>query len=176
MPYRSTHYAVNKRPLAKVLKKDPTYLGGPLNATRPSLNPIVPGAANGHANGVKKEEDDDSDDGDDKMDVDADADAEDDLDEAMAAVAGLDSAVKAEPGVPTAKKPHGKTVVVAEEALVKPDPAAVAAANKGSVTGADGSYKLELKDFQLTGLNWLGYIWSRGENGILADEMGLGKT
>ncbi|KAF5316952.1 hypothetical protein D9611_003871 [Ephemerocybe angulata] len=34
----------------------------------------------------------------------------------------------------------------------------------------------ELKDFQLTGLNWLAYIWSKGENGILADEMGLGKT
>lgn len=34
----------------------------------------------------------------------------------------------------------------------------------------------ELKDFQLTGLNWLAYIWAQGDNGILADEMGLGKT
>ncbi|KAF8325229.1 SNF2 family N-terminal domain-containing protein [Cantharellus anzutake] len=34
----------------------------------------------------------------------------------------------------------------------------------------------QLKDFQLTGLNWLAYCWSRRENGILADEMGLGKT
>ena len=34
----------------------------------------------------------------------------------------------------------------------------------------------QLKDFQLTGLNWLAYCWSRKENGILADEMGLGKT
>lgn len=33
-----------------------------------------------------------------------------------------------------------------------------------------------LKPFQLTGLNWLSYLWSKGENGILADEMGLGKT
>ena len=33
-----------------------------------------------------------------------------------------------------------------------------------------------LKDFQLTGLNWLAYLWSKGENGILADEMGLGKV
>jgi chromodomain-helicase-DNA-binding protein 1 len=33
-----------------------------------------------------------------------------------------------------------------------------------------------LKEFQVTGLNWLAYLWSRGENGILADEMGLGKT
>ncbi|ORY35802.1 putative Chromodomain helicase [Naematelia encephala] len=34
----------------------------------------------------------------------------------------------------------------------------------------------ELKPFQLTGLNWLAYLWSKGENGVLADEMGLGKT
>ena len=33
-----------------------------------------------------------------------------------------------------------------------------------------------LRDFQLTGLNWMAYLWSRNENGILADEMGLGKT
>ena len=34
----------------------------------------------------------------------------------------------------------------------------------------------DLRDFQLTGLNWLAYRWSLNENGILADEMGLGKT
>ena len=34
----------------------------------------------------------------------------------------------------------------------------------------------ELKDFQLTGLNWLAFTWSHGLNGILADEMGLGKV
>lgn len=34
----------------------------------------------------------------------------------------------------------------------------------------------ELKDFQLTGVNWLAYLWCKGENGILADEMGLGKV
>ena len=28
-----------------------------------------------------------------------------------------------------------------------------------------------LKDFQIVGLNWLAYLWSRGENGILADEV-----
>ncbi|KDN43415.1 hypothetical protein K437DRAFT_274892 [Tilletiaria anomala UBC 951] len=33
-----------------------------------------------------------------------------------------------------------------------------------------------LKEFQMTGLNWLAYLWSKNENGILADEMGLGKT
>ncbi|GAO49406.1 hypothetical protein SAICODRAFT_22484 [Saitoella complicata NRRL Y-17804] len=34
----------------------------------------------------------------------------------------------------------------------------------------------ELKDFQMTGINWMAYLWSKNENGILADEMGLGKT
>lgn len=34
----------------------------------------------------------------------------------------------------------------------------------------------QLKEFQMTGLNWLAYLWSKNENGILADEMGLGKT
>lgn len=34
----------------------------------------------------------------------------------------------------------------------------------------------ELRDFQLTGLNWMAFLWSKNDNGILADEMGLGKT
>lgn len=29
----------------------------------------------------------------------------------------------------------------------------------------------ELRDFQLTGLNWMAFLWSRNENGILADEV-----
>lgn len=33
-----------------------------------------------------------------------------------------------------------------------------------------------LRDYQLDGLNWLVYSWSKGNNSILADEMGLGKT
>lgn len=33
-----------------------------------------------------------------------------------------------------------------------------------------------LRDFQMTGINWMAFLWSRNENGILADEMGLGKT
>mmetsp|Transcript_20097 Transcript_20097/g.31905 ORF Transcript_20097/g.31905 Transcript_20097/m.31905 type:complete len:837 (-) Transcript_20097:1991-4501(-) len=35
---------------------------------------------------------------------------------------------------------------------------------------------LQLRDYQLQGLNWLMYSWSKNVNGILADEMGLGKT
>ncbi|KAJ1914379.1 ATP-dependent DNA helicase Hrp3 [Mycoemilia scoparia] len=34
----------------------------------------------------------------------------------------------------------------------------------------------ELRDYQLTSLNWMAHLWCNNENGILADEMGLGKT
>eukprot|EP00891_Asterochloris_glomerata_P009533 jgi/Astpho2/9533/e_gw1.00146.29.1_t len=34
----------------------------------------------------------------------------------------------------------------------------------------------QLRDYQLDGLNWMVYAWSKGMNAILADEMGLGKT
>ncbi|KAJ1831538.1 ATP-dependent DNA helicase Hrp3, partial [Coemansia sp. RSA 2708] len=34
----------------------------------------------------------------------------------------------------------------------------------------------ELRDYQLTSLNWMAHLWCNDENGILADEMGLGKT
>ncbi|KAK5168324.1 ATP-dependent DNA helicase Hrp3 [Saxophila tyrrhenica] len=34
----------------------------------------------------------------------------------------------------------------------------------------------ELREFQIHGLNFLGYHWCKGNNVILADEMGLGKT
>lgn len=33
-----------------------------------------------------------------------------------------------------------------------------------------------LRDFQIAGINFLGYNWCKGNNVILADEMGLGKT
>eukprot|EP00058_Branchiostoma_floridae_P004301 XP_002589789.1 hypothetical protein BRAFLDRAFT_90470 [Branchiostoma floridae] len=35
---------------------------------------------------------------------------------------------------------------------------------------------MQLKPYQLVGLNWLALLHSQGTNGILADEMGLGKT
>ncbi|KAJ1843735.1 ATP-dependent DNA helicase Hrp3, partial [Coemansia sp. RSA 486] len=34
----------------------------------------------------------------------------------------------------------------------------------------------QLRDYQLTSLNWMAHLWCNDENGILADEMGLGKT
>jgi SNF2 family DNA or RNA helicase len=30
----------------------------------------------------------------------------------------------------------------------------------------------DLEDFQFMGLNWLAYLWSKGENSILADDSG----
>ncbi|KIO30341.1 hypothetical protein M407DRAFT_20608, partial [Tulasnella calospora MUT 4182] len=152
VPWRSQYYPINKRPPSKVLKKDPEYLGGPENSSRPSLGaPVPPPAAtatNGApANGAPKKEEDE--------DMDAEGEGEDELD-------GL---------IPAPVKPEEEV-----KPEVKPEPVPVVKA-QGGVTGQHfDMYKLELKDFQLTGLNWLAYIWSRGENGILADEMGLGKT
>ncbi|KAG9332116.1 hypothetical protein JZ751_015834 [Albula glossodonta] len=39
-----------------------------------------------------------------------------------------------------------------------------------------GDETLELRDYQLAGLNWLAHSWCRCNSVILADEMGLGKT
>ncbi|NWW59624.1 CHD1 protein, partial [Ifrita kowaldi] len=39
-----------------------------------------------------------------------------------------------------------------------------------------GHESLELRDYQLNGLNWLAHSWCKGNSCILADEMGLGKT
>ncbi|KAL6927029.1 hypothetical protein ACO0SA_004116 [Hanseniaspora valbyensis] len=44
------------------------------------------------------------------------------------------------------------------------------------IGGKENPLNLQLRDFQLTGLNWMAFLWSKDENGILADEMGLGKT
>lgn len=39
-----------------------------------------------------------------------------------------------------------------------------------------GGEGLELRDYQLDGLNWMAHSWCKGNSCILADEMGLGKT
>ncbi|KAG8863277.1 hypothetical protein FRB96_008768 [Tulasnella sp. 330] len=38
------------------------------------------------------------------------------------------------------------------------------------------SPSVQLKDYQMLGINWLNLLWSRENSAILADEMGLGKT
>ena len=49
---------------------------------------------------------------------------------------------------------------------------------KITIDTEDGSDKTELtlRDYQLEGVNWLAYSWTKNLNVILADEMGLGKT
>ena len=37
-------------------------------------------------------------------------------------------------------------------------------------------FSLELKSYQLVGINWLAMLYEKKLNGILADQMGLGKT
>lgn len=64
------------------------------------------------------------------------------------------------------------TVPARSETFSRGRPPYVRMTEQPPYIGAHGT----LKDFQMTGLNWLAYLWSKGESGILADEMGLGKT
>ncbi|KAL4402912.1 ATP-dependent DNA helicase Hrp3 [Malassezia pachydermatis] len=64
------------------------------------------------------------------------------------------------------------TVPARSETFSRGRPEYVRMTEQPKYIGAHGT----LKDFQMTGLNWLAYLWSKNENGILADEMGLGKT
>ncbi|KAH7123703.1 SNF2 family N-terminal domain-containing protein [Dendryphion nanum] len=41
---------------------------------------------------------------------------------------------------------------------------------------ANMNAEMELKDYQVVGLNWLNLLYQNGVSGILADDMGLGKT
>ena len=36
--------------------------------------------------------------------------------------------------------------------------------------------KLELRDYQIEGIKWLGFLMKYNFNGVLCDDMGLGKT
>ncbi|ETE65957.1 Chromodomain-helicase-DNA-binding protein 2, partial [Ophiophagus hannah] len=62
-----------------------------------------------------------------------------------------------------------------DEALIskKFQPRFVALKNQPSYIGGEN---LELRDYQLEGLNWLAHSWCKNNSVILADEMGLGKT
>ena len=59
-----------------------------------------------------------------------------------------------------------------QSARSRPSSSKRALLKKPSIMSAD----LELKDYQLVGLNWLNLLWENGISGILADDMGLGKT
>ncbi|KAK2513411.1 Chd1 [Columba guinea] len=58
--------------------------------------------------------------------------------------------------------------------VLKQRPRFVALKKQPSYIG--GHEGLELRDYQLNGLNWLAHSWCKGNSCILADEMGLGKT
>uniref|UniRef100_A0A672GW10 Uncharacterized protein n=1 Tax=Salarias fasciatus TaxID=181472 RepID=A0A672GW10_SALFA len=66
-----------------------------------------------------------------------------------------------------------KTVPSKDCKVLKQRPRFVALKKQPSYIGEDN---LELRDYQLDGLNWLAHSWCRCNSVILADEMGLGKT
>uniref|UniRef100_A0A667YQC4 Chromodomain helicase DNA binding protein 2 n=1 Tax=Myripristis murdjan TaxID=586833 RepID=A0A667YQC4_9TELE len=66
-----------------------------------------------------------------------------------------------------------KTVPSKDCKVLKQRPRFVALKKQPSYIGDEN---LELRDYQLDGLNWLAHSWCRCNSVILADEMGLGKT
>uniref|UniRef100_A0A672L0M4 Chromodomain-helicase-DNA-binding protein 1-like n=1 Tax=Sinocyclocheilus grahami TaxID=75366 RepID=A0A672L0M4_SINGR len=66
-----------------------------------------------------------------------------------------------------------KTIPSRECKVLKQRPRFVPMKKQPPYIGADG---LELRDYQLEGLNWMAHSWCKGNSCILADEMGLGKT
>uniref|UniRef100_F7D0V6 Chromodomain helicase DNA-binding protein 1 n=1 Tax=Xenopus tropicalis TaxID=8364 RepID=F7D0V6_XENTR len=69
---------------------------------------------------------------------------------------------------------QSKTIPFKECKVLKQRPRFVALKKQPSYIG--GNKQLELRDYQLDGLNWLAHSWCKGNSCILADEMGLGKT
>ncbi|KAM6233126.1 chromodomain-helicase-DNA-binding protein 1-like isoform 2-T3 [Porphyrio hochstetteri] len=69
---------------------------------------------------------------------------------------------------------QSKTTPFKDCKIQKQRPRFVALKKQPSYIG--GHESLELRDYQLNGLNWLAHSWCKGNSCILADEMGLGKT
>uniref|UniRef100_A0A8C9U7K4 DNA helicase n=1 Tax=Serinus canaria TaxID=9135 RepID=A0A8C9U7K4_SERCA len=69
---------------------------------------------------------------------------------------------------------QSKTTPFKDCKILKQRPRFVALKKQPSYIGGHDS--LELRDYQLNGLNWLAHSWCKGNSCILADEMGLGKT
>ncbi|XP_068011418.1 chromodomain-helicase-DNA-binding protein 1 isoform X2 [Melanerpes formicivorus] len=69
---------------------------------------------------------------------------------------------------------QSKTTPFKDCKILKQRPRFVALKKQPSYIG--GNESLELRDYQLNGLNWLAHSWCKGNSCILADEMGLGKT
>ncbi|XP_069748426.1 chromodomain-helicase-DNA-binding protein 1 isoform X3 [Narcine bancroftii] len=69
---------------------------------------------------------------------------------------------------------QSKTIPLKECKALKQRPRFVALKKQPAYIGS--SDVLELRDYQLNGLNWLAHSWCKNNSVILADEMGLGKT
>uniref|UniRef100_A0A8C6XB66 Chromodomain helicase DNA binding protein 1 n=1 Tax=Naja naja TaxID=35670 RepID=A0A8C6XB66_NAJNA len=69
---------------------------------------------------------------------------------------------------------QSKTTPFKDCKVLKQRPRFVALKKQPNYIG--GHENLELRDYQLNGLNWLAHSWCKGNSCILADEMGLGKT
>uniref|UniRef100_A0A8C4XYH9 Chromodomain helicase DNA binding protein 1 n=1 Tax=Gopherus evgoodei TaxID=1825980 RepID=A0A8C4XYH9_9SAUR len=69
---------------------------------------------------------------------------------------------------------QSKTTPFKDCKVLKQRPRFIALKKQPSYIG--GHEGLELRDYQLNGLNWLAHSWCKGNSCILADEMGLGKT
>nr|XP_056722084.1 chromodomain-helicase-DNA-binding protein 2 [Euleptes europaea] len=68
---------------------------------------------------------------------------------------------------------NSKTMPTRDCKVLKQRPRFVALKKQPSYIGEEN---LELRDYQLEGLNWLAHSWCKNNSVILADEMGLGKT
>uniref|UniRef100_A0A8C3KXM3 DNA helicase n=1 Tax=Chrysolophus pictus TaxID=9089 RepID=A0A8C3KXM3_CHRPC len=68
---------------------------------------------------------------------------------------------------------NSKTIPTRDCKVLKQRPRFVALKKQPSYIGSEN---LELRDYQLEGLNWLAHSWCKNNSVILADEMGLGKT
>ncbi|XP_023583579.1 chromodomain-helicase-DNA-binding protein 2 [Trichechus manatus latirostris] len=68
---------------------------------------------------------------------------------------------------------NSKTIPTRECKALKQRPRFVALKKQPTYLGGEN---LELRDYQLEGLNWLAHSWCKSNSVILADEMGLGKT
>ncbi|XP_074090260.1 chromodomain-helicase-DNA-binding protein 2 isoform X3 [Macrotis lagotis] len=68
---------------------------------------------------------------------------------------------------------NSKTIPTRDCKVLKQRPRFVALKKQPAYIGGEN---LELRDYQLEGLNWLAHSWCKSNSVILADEMGLGKT
>lgn len=82
---------------------------------------------------------------------------------------GSDTSSTRDSGYHTPKSGHGSDT---ESSDLRKTSSKVKLLKQPAIMNSD----IELKDYQVVGLNWLNLLWQNGISGILADDMGLGKT